>query len=62
MAVKNNKIIEINWRGFKDTVEPGGNEFTTEDLRIRLLVALKAILRLNDIPRFSEKEQQVIKP
>lgn len=59
MALKKNKSVEINWRGIKETVEPGGPEFTTADLRGRLFVALQAILKNNGRDNFQGQEQKV---
>lgn len=58
-AVAKRKKVEIVWRGFKDVVEPSEPEFTTSELRRRLVKALQEILKINKTKTFSEKEEKV---
>lgn len=58
-AMKKKKNVDVNWRGYKDTVEPTEHRFTLSELRGRLIVALREILKINKISKFSAKEESV---
>lgn len=59
-AWKKNKVTKVIWRGYTDVVKPTEKEFTTADLRCRLLKALREIVNKKKGP-LSEEEGQVIK-
>lgn len=59
-SFKKKKNVEVIWRGFTDIVEPSGPEFTTQQLRGRLLLALREILRIHKIRSFPKEEQKVM--
>ena len=54
------KKVEVVWRGFSDIVEPNGLEFTTSQVRGRLVRALHEILKIHNISHFPANEQKVI--
>lgn len=58
-AFKKKKKVEVIWRNYTDTVEPTGPEFSTADLRGRLLLALRQILQIYQLQSFEEPEQSV---
>ena len=58
-AFKKKKKVEVIWRGFHDVVEPTGPEFTAQELRQRLYIALKEILKIHDLSSFPEGEEKV---
>lgn len=58
-AFKKKKNVEVIWRGYKDIVKPTGPLFTIDDLRGRLFLALRQILRNNGTDSYPEKEETV---
>ena len=58
-ASRKKRKVELVWRGYRDLVEPGP-EFNVVELRGRLVMALRAILRINKIESFTADEQKVI--
>lgn len=57
-AFEKKKKIEVIWRGHKEVVEPTGSKFTSSDLRDRLLLALKGIMKKQ---KMDDEEEKVIK-
>lgn len=58
-ANKKERPVEVLWREFKTVVEPSKERFSVDDLRGRLLQALKAILKIHGIKCFPPKEEKV---
>lgn len=58
-AFKKKKNVEVVWRGYTSIVEHTGPEFSTEDVKERLLLALREILKLHKIRSFPEREEKV---
>ena len=58
-AFKKKKKVEVVWRGYRDVVEPTGQEFKTSELRQRLLVALKEIMKIHNITSLPKGEEKV---
>ena len=55
--MQNNHNVELVWREFKTIIEPVRPLFDIPMLRRVLLVALKEILKINDLARFEEPEE-----
>lgn len=58
-AFEKKKNVEVVWRGHKDVVEHTGEIFTTKDLRGRLLLALRHILKIQKKKSFGKQEETV---
>ena len=58
-AIKKKKKVEVLWRGYRSFVEPTDNEYTHKELRHRLVVALKEILKIHGLSNLPKNEQKV---
>ena len=57
-AVEKKKNVELIWRGMKETITPSEAQFTTSDIRTRLINNLQAILKKKKIKKFKEAEEK----
>ena len=58
-AFQKKKRVEVLWRDYRTYVEPTGNEFDHNDVREKLLNALREILKLHNLSKFSPSEEKV---
>lgn len=58
-ANKKNKSVEVLWRQYRSEVGPSPNEFSLEQLRSRLLVALREIKKIHHIKTLPKSEEKV---
>ena len=58
-AFKKKKNVQVIWRGYTEEVDHNGPAFTTADLRGRLVLALRHILKMHKMKHFRGDEEQV---
>lgn len=58
-AIKKNKKVEVLWRGYRSYVGPSDPEFSNSELRRRLLVALREIMKIHKLSSLPKSEEKV---